>query len=411
MENKGMKRHASWIASGLLVAAIVPGCEGKRDVVAPIPPLPPARVLNGPVGKPSSPARAAERLAASEAAEQTKATPTGSPRAKTPEEIQQDVREAVARLKGRGLIKELPELDADKTPPVKITAKVPLRSDQPTGRPSSGAADGGVTAGPAVSLTTITAAGNGPKPAASPQKTAPRDTTSEAPTGPITLENLAKRYERLATENPGDTDIARTLRFLYFLSGNDAAALEAIVGLSADRQQVWHWLMSSMISVRDRVPGMSRADQAVEVLEDLDRVRRVLKKQAPLELGEVRFCTQIRRFGDYDPLPVNRFRPGEQTTLYAEIRNFVSEQGDDGLYRVRLNVGLALERPDGTSLSQESIPNVVDTCRRPREDFFLRVTFPIPSSAAPGKYILKITFEDAAARKQTGARLEIEVAR
>jgi hypothetical protein len=398
MENTGMKRHASWIASGLLVAAIVPGCQGKRDV-APIPPLPPARVLNGPVGEQPAPAEKTETATADPA------------RPKTPEELQQEVREAVARLKDRGLIKEIPELQTDETPPVKVAAKVPPRGDQPIDHPAPEAEAESAAGRSAVSLTTITPASGGSKTSASPQKTEPRDTTIAAPTGKITLENLAKHYEHLAKKNPGDTEIARTLRFLHFLSGNDAAALEAIVGLPTDRQQVWHWLMSSMISARDRVPGMSEAGQAAEVLEDLDRVRQVLKKQAPLELGEVRFCTKVRRFGDYDPLPANRFRPGEQTTLYAEIRNFVSDQGDDGLYRVRLNVALSLERPDGTSISQESIPNVVDTCRRPREDFFLRVTFPIPGSAASGKYILKITFEDTTARKQTGARLEIEVAR
>jgi hypothetical protein len=231
----------------------------------------------------------------------------------------------------------------------------------------------------------------------------------EAPVDKLTLENLTAHYERLAAQNPDDADIGRTLRFLHFLCGNDAASLEAIGGLPPEDQRLWHWLMASMIAARERTPGMSRADQAAEILEDLDQVQMVLKEQAPLELGEVRFCRQIRSFGNYEPLEVNRFGAGQQAELYAELRNFASTQDEDGLYRVKMNVALSLERSDGTSVWQQTFPDVEDTCRRPRQDFFLKVFFPIPADAVPGAYVLKITFEDAAAAKQAGARLELEV--
>jgi hypothetical protein len=387
----------------LLVAAL-PGCNEKK-ADAPIPPVPTPRYLSRDIAPPPAGEKAdgntkeipekPEPVAvdatkpAEPASEKSSEVKTSD--GKTPEELAAEVREAISRLQSKEMGAAAKQPDAAKVA-VEPSGKVEMTDIRP--------ADTQIVPVPKVP-------GEKTPPAKTPVP--PTEPVAAPPQGALTLENLTKHYESLAAANPQDVELARSLRFLQFLSGNNAASLEAIPGLAPDEQNLWHWMMASMIAARDRVPGMSRADQAAEVLEDLDRVQAILRKEAPLGLGTVRFCSEILAFGDYRPVENRCFRPGDETKLYAEIKNFVSEKGTDGLYRVRLNVSLSLERPDGTSVLQDSIPNVEDKCRTPRQDFFLRVHFRVPQNVPPGPYVLKVTFEDVAAHKQAGAQLPLEV--
>lgn len=415
-----MKHTLWWLVAVALAGAWLGGCGAKKTDVAQ-PAIPTPRYLSRDIDPASTgdskPGADPEEIAASAepsepAAEPAKtaepvktvepaATPA-TPGGKTPEQIAAEVREAVSRLQQQ-------EFDPKGRRPKPATGDAPPKDAagdsgaEPTGKVE-------VTDIRPVEMTSIPVprvAGEKKSPAVGPAQ--PKAPPVEPPQGAVTLENLTKHYEALAQARPEDVETARSLRFLHFLSGNDAGSLEAIASLPPDEQNLWHWLMASMIAARDRVPGMSRADQAAEVLEDLERVRAILKKEAPLELGVVRFCQEITTFGDYQPLEVNRFKAGEQTKLYTELRNFATDKGDDGLYRVRLNVSLSLERADGTNVWQDTIPGVEDKCRSPRQDFFLRVHFPIPKDVKAGNYILKATFEDVSAHKQAGARLNVEI--
>jgi len=399
-----MRTLLSSLAILTLLAAAMAGCDEKK-VEATTPPVPTPRYLSRDIAPASADDRidvAAKEISekpeppatdTAKAAESAPTTPSGvrTSDGKTPEELAAEVREAISRLQSKEMSAAAKQPDAVKVA-VEPSGKVEMTDIRP--------ADTQIVPVPKVP-------GEKTPPAKTPAT--PAEPAAAPPQGALTLENLTKHYESLVAANPQDVELARSLRFLQFLCGNDAASLEAIPGLTPDEQNMWHWMIASMIAARDRVPGMSRADQAAEVLEDLDRVQSILRKEAPLGLGTVRFCSEIMAFGDYHPVETNRFRPGDETKLYAEIKNFVSEKGHDGLYRVRLNVSLSLERPDGTSVRQDSIPNVEDKCRTPRQDFFLRVHFRIPQNVPPGSYVLKVTFEDAAAHKQAGAQLPLEI--
>jgi len=413
-----MKRLVTW--SVLVAAMTASGCEEQsREMVIPPPPLP--RYLSRDITPaPTEASGAGDRAATAEAAAPTAADDQPQ---RNPEAIAQEVRAlepALRRLQQRRDSSQSSgePLGADEAPPIRqgdppvpVSVAVPMEADQPVRRSD----DGAMNPAGRVSLTAIEAAGDAdavPLPqdgsaTATPGEARPED--AAPPTGEATLENLTKHYEALAAASPADVEAARTLRFLYFLSGQDEKSLEAIPALPVEDQNLWRGLMWAMISARDRMPGMSRAAQAAEVLDALGDVRTILQRQAPLELGEVRFCRVIDDFGNYTPLAMNRFRPGEQALLYTELRHFTSEKGADGLWRVRLNLMLALETPEGKAVWQESIPNIEDTCRRPRQDFFLTTRIPLPGDLKPGSYVLKVTFEDASALKQAGARLELEI--
>ncbi|HOI56628.1 MAG TPA: hypothetical protein PLP01_15370 [Phycisphaerae bacterium] len=234
---------------------------------------------------------------------------------------------------------------------------------------------------------------------------APTATPAEA----VTLQTLIERYEAMAAKRPADVEVARTLRLLYFAAGQDEKSLEAIPGLPPAEQKLWRDLVWTMMVARDRTPGTDRATHAGEVLDAMEEVRSDLLSEAPLALGEVRFCNDIQGFGVYTPPTANRFVPGQSLLLYTEVRRFTSRREGDGLHHVRLAQRLSLENEQGTVVWRHSFENIDDTCRTPRQDFFLRTTLPLPTNLAAGRYALKVAVEDTVTSRSAGARLELEI--
>jgi hypothetical protein len=402
--------------AGLVICTALPGCDEEREVVTP-PPVPLPKYLSRAItpideaATPEAPATPAESAAAPRPVEPTEPTPAEIARQMAElqpalERLQQKRAEAAEAPRPLGP-DEAPPIRRGE-PPVKVAVRVPLEGDQPAERID--------TVG-RVRVTAVEAAPGAPVPdreesvsRESNPAAAETAKTVEPPAGPVTLDALTQHYESLARSNPGDVEVARSLRLLYFLAGENERSLEAIDGLPAEEQALWRGLIWTLINARERLPGQTRAAQAAEVLAALDDVRTGLERTAPLGLGTVRFCQSIEDFGSYVPLAVNRFRPGQQALLYSELENFASEKGADDLYRVRLNMVLSLERPDGTAVWQETINGIEDVCRRPRRDFFLTTRIPMPQDVKPGPYALKVTFEDATAGKQAGAQLDVEIA-
>jgi hypothetical protein len=414
----------------LVAALALAGCqEPEHKLVIPPPPLP--EYLSHDL-KPDTPSGQSATAAAPAAtsAESARAAKPAVP----PDLAAQiaDVEKVVERIQNESGPKAAP-LGKNQAPAVEPGGKpVPVTVEVP--------ADAGAAikrlAPNSVGVTGIEAAGEVPVPPTAPHKPKPADSTADTviasaapasgdaqPTAAdaASLAALVRQYEALAAKNPADVDVARTLRVLQLLAGEDEKSLAAVPGLPAEQQKVWRGLMWTMINARDRLAGMSQADQAAEILDALDEVRTTVAKQAPLELGEVRFCDRVRGFGSYDVVPAARFQRRQTVYLYSEVRNFVSERGEggkaggkndkaaEGLYRVLLNERVSLENAEGKSVWQDTFPNIEDFCRQARQDFFLTTRLNIPADAAPGKYTLKVTIEDALGHKSVGAKLDLEI--
>jgi len=296
------------------------------------------------------------------------------------------------------------------TPTQVASGKVTLTAIEPVveAKPAQAAqqASGVQTASPALAAAHV-ALPSPPAPSAAQAAAAAPAATGPAALPP-TLEQLTAHYEEMSRKNAGDAETARTLRFLYFLGGQNEKCLEAISGLPVEEQELWRGLMWTLVNARDRAPGMTRMGQAAETLAALDEVRTTLQKAAPMELGDMRFCERINGFGDYLPRPTNRFQGRESVRLYAEIRNFTTEKGTDSLYHVRLIERLVLESQDGKVVWQQGFDNIDDVCRRARHDFFLTTRFSVPE-LVPGRYVLKVTVEDVPSRKSATTKLDMEV--
>lgn len=406
------------------------GCqEPERKLVIPPPPLP--DYLSHDL-RPDTPSGQSATAAAT-AATPAESAKAAKPAAVSPELAAQiaDVEKVVERIQRESGGKAAP-LGKDQAPaaapggkPVPVSVEVPADAKSPIKR----------VAANSVGMTGIEPAGEPPTATGATPKAKPAvgsaDTVIESaapspgeakptPADVASLAALVGKYETLAAKNPADVDVARTLRVLQFLAGEDEKSLSAVPGLPTEQQKVWRGLMWTMINARDRLAGMSQADQAAEILDALDEVRTTVAKQAPLELGEVRFCDHVRGFGSYDVVPAARFQRRQNVCLYSEVRNFVSEREKseaskpadkkpDGLFRVLLNERVSLENAEGQSVWQESFPNIEDLCRQARQDFFLATRLNIPADAAPGKYTLKVTIEDALGHKSVGAKLDLEI--
>ena len=405
------------ILVSVLSLPVADGCQEKRSQVLEIPP-PLPRYLS----REHEDIKQAEGDTTAEAARQEQAeSPDQS--ARTPEEIAAQIRDLEKVLARR--TKEEASRDLRD---VRMALEVPMTADEPIRRIDDGPPKRTPpTETGNVALTAIKPVGAEPSeepespvpvprsdegsPAETDQAETPggAEAKAEETTGPVTLATLTKRYEAMARSSPDDVEVGRTLRFLYFLSGEDEKGLEAMGGLTSSEQKLWRDLMWMLVVARDRMPGVSRADHAAEVLDALEEARNGLRKEAPLELGEVRFCEEISRFGVYTPVAINRFRPGQQVLLYSEVGNFVSTKESDGSYHVRLSQRLGLENSEGTEVWRHLFENIHDTCRSLRGDFFLGTTIPLPGDLPPGKYVLTVAIEDITTSKSVGARLELEI--
>jgi len=59
--------------------------------------------------------------------------------------------------------------------------------------------------------------------------------------------------------------------------------------------------------------------------------------------------------------------------------------------------------PDGRSVWQHQEPDIVDTSRQRRNDFFLAQMVALPATLEPGEYVLKVSVQDELSGKSNQA--------
>jgi hypothetical protein len=129
-------------------------------------------------------------------------------------------------------------------------------------------------------------------------------------------------------------------------------------------------------------------------VSQLCRMEEILRARASLGIGKLCFCSVIKGYGNYKPLPAEYgLRVGDRVQLYAEIKNFsVLPEGD--YYAVRLASHVDILKFNGELAKQlgfdDSVPELSHTARH---DFFNNYTFIVPRIPA-GLYTLKLHVKD-----------------
>jgi hypothetical protein len=206
-----------------------------------------------------------------------------------------------------------------------------------------------------------------------------------------------------APKAPDDPTVVAALR--YFLAKRPDEALEQLRVYDKDNQE----LLLGLFPLLDRLTEGSLSKAKVDEIENLvgsfDQLLEPLRARLPLAVGKMCFCSAIRSFGDYDPLPEDHgFHHGQQVQIYIELRNFRSQEcrlpGGEIRHVIQLASSYRVvedKKPyrtilEGTFLRDRT--EGADRSRTLRHDYFEICSFPVPPDLPPGTYKLLIQVED-----------------
>jgi hypothetical protein len=131
--------------------------------------------------------------------------------------------------------------------------------------------------------------------------------------------------------------------------------------------------------------------------ERLNSLTASLRNRAQLILEKMCFCSSIRNFGDYAPLPAEHtcLQPGEVAHVYVQVRNFSSQRQQDR-YVTRLKGHMEIYEENNRAkpmITWRSKLNY-DYSAAPRQDYYINFRFEVPRNCPAGLYTVRITVED-----------------
>lgn len=310
------------------------------------------------------------------------------------------------------------------TPPLKPDVTDPLPQAKPTPIDSPTIAEGSKTV-PAPKQTATNTELIAGEPAA-PQPVLPvpavervtiewreNSDSEEAPARPNTAntpmtasaserEPASKRMiDELETEAESRKDFEShwRLKLGQLAMGRDEEAAEAVTLLPSDSASLLSALVGASVAVRSA--ASDPLDQAAAALTKIDELRALVAHQADPAVSSIALCRKVLTFGAYEEMPQEEFVSGRtiQLIVYSEVGNFRSRKTDEGAYETQLATKLEVFTKTGESVWQREEPEVIDTCRNLRRDFFVAQRVTLPPTLPAGEYVLKVRVEDKLAAK------------
>jgi len=210
---------------------------------------------------------------------------------------------------------------------------------------------------------------------------------------PILVDELVEHLKtRLATA--GDATSEWRLRLTQLAFDRGTADLAVSSGLDEPTQDVLSAFLHAAVAVRAVL--RDSAHHADSALQRVDQLRGKLLQHSDLEVKHVSLCRKVVTFGVYDEMRETDFVAGRtlRTIVYSEVGNFGSELTEDGHYRTELSTRLEILTADGQSVWAREEPEIVDLCRRRRNDFFIAQRVTLPPTLPADDYVLKVLIED-----------------
>lgn len=207
-------------------------------------------------------------------------------------------------------------------------------------------------------------------------------------------------------EKDGDFDAAWRYRVVERALGRKSAKIDDHV-LSSSKAKP---LLTSMLDTMDAVRSLAHDPLATgeEALQEVAQLQELVAEQADPVVDTIAFCRRVVTFGVYDEMGADEFVVGRpvSTIVYSEIRNLSSEKASDGTYRTVFASRIELLTAAGQSVWKHEEPEIVDRCRRRRNDFFVAQRVTLPPTLAAGDYVLKVFIEDKLSGKASEATRE-----
>lgn len=207
-----------------------------------------------------------------------------------------------------------------------------------------------------------------------------------------------------------DAEAYWQLRFVQLALDHREDLFETVPGLTEETNKLMQATFKATVAVRDFLANpTATGEKAVEAVDDLHQE---LADRADPEVASVALCRQVVTFGVYDEMGASEFLAGRaiHTIVYSEVRNLRSKLNDDGRFETRLATRLELLTRDGTSVWQKEEPEIVDTCRRRRTDFFIAQRITLPPTLPAGDYVLKVFVEDQISQRAAEATHPLTIA-
>lgn len=215
----------------------------------------------------------------------------------------------------------------------------------------------------------------------------------EADTAPVTADRFI-RHLKANSERDGDIESAWRLRLVQQSLGYEPDSFDAAPMFSAETAQ----LFSALTHVINAVSALARDPLSTgeQTVQHLTALQALVADRADPIVETIALCRRVVTFGVYDVMSDNEFVTGNPipTIVYSEIRNFQSTVTADGTYQTVFATRIEVLTADGEPVWKREEPEIIDRCRRRRQDFFIAQRITIPATLSPGDYVLKLMVED-----------------
>lgn len=233
----------------------------------------------------------------------------------------------------------------------------------------------------------------------------------------VNADQFVQALKALAAEAQ-DLDAEWRLRLVQLALNHEDDAIDVSPKLTGGTRTILIGLLRLGLEIRRLIGDPLASGQ--DALARVDELRRVLADRADPIVAHVVLCRKVVTFGVYEEMAEGEFVAGRTNPaiVYSEIRNLRSEPVEGGQYRTLLGTRIEVLTPEGDSVWQHEEPEIVDFCRRRRNDFFIAQRIALPSTLPPGDLVLKVLVEDKlsgkaheAARRFTVNPVPIQTAR
>lgn len=207
---------------------------------------------------------------------------------------------------------------------------------------------------------------------------------------------LLHAYEPSA--GPPDEPVVVALRCL--VAKRLPEGIQSLEHCDKANQQALLTLLPLVARLGESSLDQMKPQEIAAYLDQLENLNRELRPRAALQLGLVCFCQTVRGYGlinrvaqDYAFQAGRDGRPGEDMTLYVEVKNFASEPMGP-VHETRLAAKVTVFDSQGKPLWNYLFPAEPNSSVSPRHDYFFFLSFGVPAHLTPGRYTLRLEVSD-----------------
>jgi len=248
-------------------------------------------------------------------------------------------------------------------------------------------------------------------PASLERKTAPPQTNKadEAASQPATPKqwdellheciSLLEKEQAEKQNAESSTKNATLLSLLYLVANQPENTIKPVARLNETDREFWKELLYGLIVYFNDEATLENEQKKALVLQNLRRATEVLASASDLEVHNVAFCSEVLSYGRYTEVNEPAFHAGDETLLYAEIDNFMSEQLETkGHFETALLGSYEVRDLARRKVAEHEFPLEKEICRNRRRDFFIPYRMNLPN-IKPGHYTLHLTVEDTKSKR------------